>query len=89
MDCLIVLGILYDDALIRVRNGNYRKEVFKYMMISNIVTSLKGMVALCESDVKTKELEICRCRLMAMRQFLIASLKTYDRQGQDTDEQGE
>ncbi len=50
------------------------------MNLSNIVTSLKGMVSECECDVKAKETEICRCRLMAIRQFLIASLKTYDEQ---------
>ncbi len=50
------------------------------MMISNIVTSLKGMVSECERDVEAKETEICRCRLMAIRQFLIASLKAYDEQ---------
>lgn len=50
------------------------------MMISNIVTSLKGMVSECERDVKAKETEICRARLMSIRQFLIAALKTYDEQ---------
>jgi len=50
------------------------------MMISNIVTCLKGMISECEHDVKAKELEICRSRLMSIRQFLIASLKAYDEQ---------
>ena len=50
------------------------------MEISNIVTSLKGMVSECEHDVEAEENEICRCRLMAIRQFLIASLKVYDEQ---------
>jgi len=53
------------------------------MNLSNIVTSLKDMVSSCEDDVKTKELEICRCRLMSIRQFLIASLKVYDGQGHE------
>lgn len=53
------------------------------MNLSNIVTSLKGMVSECEHDVKDKETEICRCRLMAIRQFLIASLKSYDEQGNE------
>lgn len=52
------------------------------MMISNIVTSLKGMVSECERDVEEQETEICRCRLISIRQFLIAALKikTYDEQ---------
>ena len=49
-------------------------------MISNIVTSLKDMVSCCEDDVKNKESEICRCRLMSIRQFLIAALRTYNEQ---------
>ena len=58
------------------------------MKINNIVTSLEGMVESCKEDVKDKELEICRCRLMAIRQFLIASLKTYDEQGEQDDSRG-
>ena len=50
------------------------------MMISNIVTSLKGMVSECENDVNAKELVICRCRLMGISKFLIASLKACDGQ---------
>ena len=46
------------------------------MMISNIVTSLKGMLCECEKDVKAEEFEICRCRLMSIRQFLVAALKS-------------
>lgn len=55
------------------------------MKINNIVTSLKGMVLSCEDDVKDNELRICQCRLMSIRQFLIATLKVYDEQG-ETDE---
>lgn len=51
------------------------------MMIRNIVTSLKGMISECEHDVEAKEPEICRARLMSIRQFLIAALKTYDAKG--------
>lgn len=53
------------------------------MDLSNIVTSLKGMVKSCEEDVKSGELAICRCRLMSVRQFLIASLKAYDEQAEN------